>query len=64
MTDQSTGPLPKPHAEAPVLGREASIGETQPLAIAAVLTMSRGTRPLTTRRLASGNQHGPRRRSA
>ena len=64
MTNQSTGPLPKAHADATDFGCEASVGETQPVSGAAVLTMSRGTRPLAARRLGGTDLHGHRRRSA
>ncbi|MDB5269252.1 MAG: hypothetical protein JWP58_2292 [Hymenobacter sp.] len=65
MTHQTTGPLQPPPADTPAPGAGGCIGETHLVAAAApTLTVSRGTRPLITRRSANGGQYDYRRRSA
>ncbi|MBH8571144.1 hypothetical protein KB206_19775 [Microvirga sp. STS02] len=55
MNHPTTSPLPAPPTDAPVPGAAAGTGEAYPVAACApTLTVSRGTRPLITRRPANG----------
>ena len=61
MTDQTTGQCQKLRIDVQAVGIGVGPGEIQP---AATLTVSRGTRPLITRRSGTGSQHDYRRCNA
>jgi hypothetical protein len=64
MTDQAAGERKKSQSDAQVSDNECKNGGVQPVTAASVLTMSRGTRPLSLSHLVKGDLHSARRRSA